>query len=272
MTDAFRRLFATSVVCLSLRASCWAGGAIAYSPPPAGKRWIKPIAPPPASEQPLNWQHGLMFGLVVTGGAATLAYGLGYGHGRASQANCNKLESPQELPNAATVMVDSASMFSGKPDGPLDSNPSATRLAKIDRVETLIRDLPQFDPTQRRKAIWELGQRGDSRALQPLVDLMLNADSQQRSLILAAIAEIGIRTLKPMNRALLLSIQDESVEVRKNGIRDVTRVYDLLSQLNQLLHHANSDPDPEVQETAQWAIGQLNRIRDGAGLVLRTED
>lgn len=138
---------------------------------------------------------------------------------------------------------------------------ATTRLAKVDIVEELINDLHSPDPTQRRKAIWELGQRGDSKAIQPLVDLMIDADSQQRSLILASISEIGTRALLPMNRALLLSLQDESSDVRKNAIRDLTRVYDQMVQMSQILSHAVDDSDREVQETARWALGQLNRIR-----------
>jgi hypothetical protein len=141
-----------------------------------------------------------------------------------------------------------------------------TRLFKIDIGEELLKDLHSPDSGQRRKAIWELGQRGDSGAIQPLVDLMMDSDSQQRSLILAAISEIGMRTLKPMNRALLISLQDESSDVRKNAIRDLTRIYDMVAQISQLLAHAVNDPDPDVQETAHWALGQLNRIRTVAGV------
>jgi HEAT repeats len=138
---------------------------------------------------------------------------------------------------------------------------STTRLAKIDIVETLIADLQHPDRTKRCQAIWELGQRGDSRAVQPLADTLVEADSQQRGLILAAIAEISTRTLKPVNRALMLSLQDESADVRKNAIRDATRIYDSMAQVTQLLQYAAHDTDMEVQETAQWALGQLNRLR-----------
>lgn len=136
-----------------------------------------------------------------------------------------------------------------------------TRLSKIDIVEELIRDLPTSDPFKRRKTIWELGQRGDSRAIQPLVNLMIDSDSQQRSLILAALSEISARSLKPMNRALALSLEDNNPEVRKNAIRDVTRIYDMVLQMSQLLRQAVDDEDTEVQETARWALGQLNNIR-----------
>lgn len=136
-----------------------------------------------------------------------------------------------------------------------------SRLAKVNIVEELIQDLRSSDRMRRRKAIWDLGQQGDSRAIQHLVDLMIDADSQESSLILAALSEIGIRTLKPMNRALAISIQDESPQVRQNAIRDLTRVYDMMGQMSQMLRHALEDPDPEVQATARYALNQMNRMR-----------
>ena len=136
-----------------------------------------------------------------------------------------------------------------------------TSLSKIDIVDELIGDLRSPDPQKRRKAIWELAQRGDSRAIQPLVDLMIDSDSQQRSLILEALSQIGTKTLKPMNRALAVSLQDDNAQVRKNAIRDLTRIYEVVAQTTQMLYHAADDPNPEVRETARWAITQLSRIR-----------
>ncbi|YAF95805.1 MAG: peptidoglycan-binding protein [Nodularia sp. CChRGM 3473] len=136
-----------------------------------------------------------------------------------------------------------------------------SRLPKLNIVDELIQDLRSTDPTKRRKAIWDLGQQGDSRAIQPLVDLMIDADSQQRSLILAALAEINARSLKPMNRALAISLQDESPQVRQNAIRDLTRVYDMMTQMSQMLSHALDDPDADVQTTAKYALTQMNRMR-----------
>jgi peptidoglycan hydrolase-like protein with peptidoglycan-binding domain len=136
-----------------------------------------------------------------------------------------------------------------------------SRLAKVNIIDELVIDLRSSDPNQRRKAIWDLGQQGDSRAIQPLVDMMMDADSQQRSMVLAALSEIGSRTLKPMNRALAISLQDESPEVRQNAIRDLTRVYDLMAQVSQMLCHAVQDSDPQVQATAKYALSQMNKIR-----------
>jgi len=136
-----------------------------------------------------------------------------------------------------------------------------TPLAKVDVIDGLIGDLRNSDPARRRKAIWELGQRGNSLAMQPLVDSMVDADSKEKSLVLAALSEIGIRSLKPMSRALAIALQDDNPEVRKNAIRDLTRVYELVVQISQMLGHATEDEDPEVRQTATWALEQLNRIR-----------
>ena len=145
------------------------------------------------------------------------------------------------------------------------SLPETDGRPKLDIIQALIEDLQHLNPTKRRKAIWELGQQGDSRAVEPLLDLLPNSDSKQYSLILASLSEIGIRTLKPMNNAWSISLQNENPEVRKNAIRDLTRIYELVNQISHLLHRAADDPDAEVQETARWAINQLNRIRPRSG-------
>jgi hypothetical protein len=144
---------------------------------------------------------------------------------------------------------------------PPPSSPLATtRLSREAVVDSLVQDLAHSDGSVRRHAVWALGQRGNSDAITPLIDRLLEADSQEKSLILAALAEISSRSLKPMHRALALGLQDPSPEVRKNAIRDLSRVYDTVVQLSAMLAHAAQDPDPSVQETARWALGQLSRI------------
>ena len=164
---------------------------------------------------------------------------------------------PAAMPSAA---VPPATVIPGPDTSALAATPPS-RLTKVNIVDELIQDLNSPDPGVRRKAIWELGQRGNSLAAQPLVSLMMDADSKERSLILAALAEISTRTLKPMNRALQLSLQDENPEVRKNAIRDMTRIYDLMGQAGKLLGHAASDEDADVRQTAAWAMDQFNRLR-----------
>ncbi len=230
----------------------------------------------------------MMTALVITSTVGGLAYSLGHGQGCSKSSKSlnetldEELPLPQQSsPPVSAVVLPSGHNESGSPEqsdlsqvsSPSSSEASCqfpsvsetTRLAKIDIVTALIQDLQSPDPSKRRKAIWDLGQQGDSRAVQPMVDLMMDSDSSQRSLILAAVSEIGIKTLKPMNRALMLSLQDGSPDVRKNGIRDVTRIYDLVGQVSQLLQHAAIDPDEEVQETASWALRQLPRMHPLSG-------
>lgn len=133
-----------------------------------------------------------------------------------------------------------------------------TRIPNPELVDELLRELQSPEPKRRRRAIWKLAQNADSRAMKPLVELMIDTDSYERNLILEALSQISARTIKPMNQALALSLQDKNPQVRKNAIRDLTRLYDMMSQVSQLLCHAIDDNDEEVQETAKWALNQLN--------------
>lgn len=140
------------------------------------------------------------------------------------------------------------------------SAPETIRLPVLDKVDQLITHLDSHQVALRHRAIWELGQQADSRAMKPLMDLLPRSDSKQQSLILAAISEIGLKTFKPMKQALALSLDSPNPEVRKNAIRDLQRVYETVLQSSQLLNYALNDPDPEVQETAEWAVDQLRLL------------
>ncbi len=175
------------------------------------------------------------------------------------------LPAPPEKPEPLEEVAEAESPLSANP--PISAAPPVMtvkptgRLTKLDLIEELIGDLRSPNLEKRHKAIWELAQRADSRAVKPLVGLLIESDSQQQTLILEALSQIGTRTLKPMNRALALSLQDDNAQVRKNAIRDLTRMYELVAQLSQLVYYATDDPDPEVQDTAKWALKQLNQIR-----------
>lgn len=217
--------------------------------PIAAKQFSDPVAPPPASgSAPVEERSEVAIASTNANGSHPI------GAEHYPESSNGSAAAPAHSPTPTTV-VNSTSIQTTVPES------EVTRLPKVNLAEELMKDLHHPDPGKRRKAIWELGQQGDSRAIQPLTDLILESDSKQRSLILAAISEIGMRSLKPMNRALLLSLQDESAEVRKNAIRDITRIYDLMVQLSHILHHASEDEDTEVRETANWALEQLNRIR-----------
>jgi Putative peptidoglycan binding domain len=139
----------------------------------------------------------------------------------------------------------------------LADSPNIDIIEETLQIFYLIEDLSSDHTSQRRKAIWELAQKGDSRAIQPLINLMLGADSQEYSLILEAISQISARSLKPFNRALINSLLHDNPDVRKNAVRDVSKIYDLVNQIHQVLNMAMNDPDPEVQETARMVMKKL---------------
>jgi hypothetical protein len=133
-----------------------------------------------------------------------------------------------------------------------------SRIPNADLILQLIGELGDAEPKARRRAIWKLAQMSDSRSMQPLVHVMADADSYERSLILEALSQISTRTLRPLNQALAISLSDKNPQVRKNAIRDLTRIYDIMTQITQTICHALDDSDAEVQETAKWAMKQLN--------------
>lgn len=160
--------------------------------------------------------------------------------------------------NAPPKVAPSASTTKGDRNAAIV--PSSNSLSKLDIVPELIQDLHISDRNRRRKAVWELAQRGDSRAMKPLVELMVEVDSQERGLILEAMTQIAGRTLKPMNKAIMMSLQDENTHVKQNAIRDLTRVYELMTQVTKRLSQAVEDSDSQVQETAKWALQKLNQM------------
>ena len=178
----------------------------------------------------------------------------------------DSLESHQEF-NARSIPTEHKQNTAHQSDKQFDSHykppdasswhQQANRLPNLDLVNELIKDLQEPNARIRHRAIQELTQRGDSRAVKPLVELIIQANSLERSLVLEALTQISMRTLQPMNQALTDSIQDESAQVRTNAIRELSQVYDLMSQVNQLLSHATEDSDAEVQEIARRALNQM---------------
>lgn len=138
---------------------------------------------------------------------------------------------------------------------------SAENIDHSDETKNLIRQLLQVNGNDRNKIIWRLATGADSRAIQPLLDIMSKGNSREKSLILEAISQIAFNTLKPINEALIISLQDEQAEVRKNAIRDVTKLYELITQIQPLiLQTAYHDPDPEVKEVAHLSLQQLGLV------------
>ena len=176
---------------------------------------------------------------------------------REIEANTESESEPIATPQSDLPKPKPSTTTSNENTSIVSSNNS---LPKLDIVPELIRDLEKSDRTLRSKTIWELAQRGDSRAMKPLVELMVDVDSQERGLILEAMTQIAGRTLKPMNKAIMMSLEDENANVKQNAIRDLTRVYELMSQVTKRLALVVEDSDAQVQETAKWALQKLNQM------------
>ena len=138
--------------------------------------------------------------------------------------------------------------------------PPHINYAKTDVVTQLILKLQSKDPQIRQKLIGQLGQCGDSRAMKPLVKLISEVDSQERTLILEAMSQINSSMLKSMNQLLLLSLGDENSQINLNAIRDLTRIYEVMTQVTERLAQTINNTEQELPETAQWALKELKQI------------
>jgi hypothetical protein len=128
-----------------------------------------------------------------------------------------------------------------------------------DITQRLLLDLKRANPSRRGKIIWQLANQADSRAIEPLVEIMMSANSQDKSLILEALAQIGFNSIKPINQALVIGLQDQHGQVRKNTLRDVTKIYELITQIQPIIAQAAlNDPDSEVRAIAKWALTKLS--------------
>ncbi|MGK7893419.1 MAG: hypothetical protein AB4372_07295 [Xenococcus sp. (in: cyanobacteria)] len=130
----------------------------------------------------------------------------------------------------------------------------------LDVVPKLIQELQKGDREITSQTIKKLSQSGDSRAMIPLVEFLIEADTQQRSLILEAMSKISIGLLKPMNQALILSLGDEDSVVKQNAIRDLTRMYEITSQVTEKLSQTINNSEEKLPETTQWALQQLKQM------------
>ena len=156
-------------------------------------------------------------------------------------------------------------------ENPVQVNSGSERMVKIvtsktteiDVVFELIQDLLQKDRHLRRKAIWELARVGDSRSIEPLVDIMPEADSLDKSMIVSAITQIIHRNFESIHDVLFASLENADPEVRNDAIRDIAALHEPTSAVNQRLSVMLKDADGEVRKTARWA---LNRIDSGFSL------
>ncbi|NJL52902.1 MAG: HEAT repeat domain-containing protein [Hydrococcus sp. SU_1_0] len=160
-------------------------------------------------------------------------------------------------------------------DSPI--SPIADIDADIDVVQELINDLqhPHNYPNSysegktfsvsssphisiRRKAIEKLAKVGDYRSIEPLLKIMPQVGTLDKSLILKAVTQINQRTFQPINSELFVALQNEHPEVRLNALRDLKGLYQFVSPVITQIAQMQSDQDYEVRQTATQVLRQLN--------------
>jgi hypothetical protein len=180
---------------------------------------------------------------------------------------------PVEYFDSETIVHESLEVVSEELEPMIDSDVLGkltivtSTTTEIDVVFELIQDLQQSSHFQeakqndlRRKAIWQLSQTNDFRAVEPLVKMIPQVGSLEKNLILDAITQIAHHSLETVNHVLLTSLEDDSVEVRKNAIQDLTRLYQSMSLITVHLSKMTQDSNWEIQQTAEWALKQFKQM------------
>lgn len=142
----------------------------------------------------------------------------------------------------------------------IDKQPSArlTPLTSDFDVVELIKYLQQPDEDLRRQAIWELAQIGDSRGIEPLIKILSQVNSIDRSLVIEAITQIARRSFQPIEELLFFTFDDANPETKQSAIRDLAVVYAFVAPITKQLARMQVDRDLQVRRTAKLAIEQLN--------------
>lgn len=130
-------------------------------------------------------------------------------------------------------------------------------------LQQLLNQLNSSDLSQRHKAIFELGQLGNLQATDALIRSMQNSGLKETRLLLVALTEIAVRSLKPLQRSLTAAITAEDTSIRQSAISELTYLYEKVTEIIKHVESVadNHSEDAEVRETATWALAQLNRIR-----------
>ncbi|MEO1393894.1 MAG: hypothetical protein AAFV90_13375 [Cyanobacteria bacterium J06634_5] len=126
-----------------------------------------------------------------------------------------------------------------------------------------LNQLNSSDLSQRHKAIFELGQLGNLQATDALIRSMQNSGLKETRLLLVALTEIAVRSLKPLQRSLTAAITAEDTSIRQSAISELTHLYEKVTEIIKHVESVadNQSEDAEVRKTATWALAQLNRIR-----------
>jgi hypothetical protein len=110
----------------------------------------------------------------------------------------------------------------------------------------------------RRKAIKKLAKVGDYRSIEPLLEIMPQVGTLDKSLIFKAVTQINQRTFQPINSELFVALQNEHPEIRLNALRDLKSLYQFVSPVITQIAQMQSDQDYEVRQTATQVLRQLN--------------
>jgi len=133
-------------------------------------------------------------------------------------------------------------------------------------AEDLIGGLNDPSPQVRCRAIDALGKQGIIDAVDPLKTFIYTtSDHKEKSLVIAALSEIGIHMLRPLSAMLKTATEapPNGDDVRKDAINVMARIYEIVQSILRVLESVIADENEhlKVRETAEWALETLTRSR-----------
>ncbi|MBI2899653.1 MAG: protein kinase [Planctomycetes bacterium] len=122
-----------------------------------------------------------------------------------------------------------------------------------DEVEAAIAVLASGDPASRLKAAYELGEKGDPRAREPLLAALADEDDGVSRMAADALARVGARECRDR---LVEMLKDSRARVRRNAAFVLGKLGDK-SVLDRLIEAFKAENDREVQFALHDAIAAL---------------
>ena len=118
-------------------------------------------------------------------------------------------------------------------------------------VPFLISQLQKETRTRRRAVITALGEIGDTRGINPLIEIMLEENPEMQQVVITALGQIGGEQVV---ETVIQALQFEDYKVRKTAVEVLGHLGDQQA-ITALINTLKTDTNPYVREKAVEALG-----------------
>jgi HEAT repeat protein len=141
-----------------------------------------------------------------------------------------------------------------------------SKIIQLERLDLLEEGLKSQHETVRRAAAQALGRLGDARAVEPLIQALVDVDEKVREAAAQALGRLGEISLEPLIQALV----DVDADVRRAAAQALGQLGD--ARAVEPLIQALEDMDADVRRAAAQALGRLGDARAVEPLIQALKD